>query len=292
MDLVLPPLTRVLLAGELAVTLPVLAKLVSPYRIMLLWPLVWRKWQVWRVVTAFLYGGEGLAMLFNTVFFIRTSKEIEDQRFFGDSIDYAWGMTIISALIMALNYPLRSLILFHPFLNALTCIWAAYRPEAQVSIMGLATVKAQYIPYVNIGIDLVMGGPALAIQGVTGMVSALIWYTVRRAPYTIPGLQAGRRRNIHLYIARNVTPYLSTPLFLRQLVQRMQNRRTPGPRGGQTLGGSSSIFSGWPFARGQTTGSSSMATNTPKNKPGSSARAGRDEIRAATEARLRNLGAS
>lgn len=48
----------------------------------------------------------------------------------GDTADYTWALFVISCMIVvracftqALNYPLRSLILFHALLNALTVRW-------------------------------------------------------------------------------------------------------------------------------------------------------------------------
>lgn len=65
----MPPVSRALLGCMAAVTLPCALQLVSPYQVALLWPLVRRRGQIWRVVTSFMYAGQGINMLMNAVFF-------------------------------------------------------------------------------------------------------------------------------------------------------------------------------------------------------------------------------
>lgn len=57
-----------MLFGEALVTVPCLAHIISPYQIVMIWPLVLRKWQFWRLLSSFLYGGSGIAVVFNTLF--------------------------------------------------------------------------------------------------------------------------------------------------------------------------------------------------------------------------------
>lgn len=99
-------MTRALLAGEALVTIPCLIQAISPYRFVLLWPLIWRKGQVWRLFTSFLYGGQGVPLLVNTLFLLyvdfshrRTSSELE-KGLIGDAADYAWVLFLIASLIV------------------------------------------------------------------------------------------------------------------------------------------------------------------------------------------------
>lgn len=63
----MPPVTRALMVAEALVTVPCLVRAMSPADIALFWPYVLRKGQAWRMVTSFLYAGNGLAALMNTV---------------------------------------------------------------------------------------------------------------------------------------------------------------------------------------------------------------------------------
>lgn len=53
----LPPVTRTILAGTTAVTLPCLLALVSPYRIVFIWSAIRHRFELWRLVTPFFYAG-------------------------------------------------------------------------------------------------------------------------------------------------------------------------------------------------------------------------------------------
>ena len=74
--LAMPPVTRTLLAGTAAVTLPTMLALVSPYQIIFHWPLI-RRLQLWRLVTPFFYAGSGISALFNCFFLFRTANDLE-----------------------------------------------------------------------------------------------------------------------------------------------------------------------------------------------------------------------
>lgn len=73
----LPPVTRTLLAGTAAVTLPTMLALVSPYQVIWYWPAIRYKLQLWRIVTPFFYAGSGIAALFNVFFLFRTANDLE-----------------------------------------------------------------------------------------------------------------------------------------------------------------------------------------------------------------------
>ena len=76
----LPPVTRTVLAGVAAVTLPPMLALVSPYQLIFYWPAIRHKFQLWRLVTPFLYAGSGISALFNCFFLFRTANDLETGR--------------------------------------------------------------------------------------------------------------------------------------------------------------------------------------------------------------------
>lgn len=77
----IPPFTRTTVGGILAVTLPVLLQLVSPYRIAFLPHRVANQFELWRLVTAFLYGGGGLNLVFSLIMMYRSLLDLEDGHF-------------------------------------------------------------------------------------------------------------------------------------------------------------------------------------------------------------------
>lgn len=64
-----------------------------------------------------------------------------------------------------------------PLLLCLTYLSSALAPlGAQTSLMGLVTFPVSYLPYVMIGMDLLMGGPGAAAQSVAGAVVGHFWW--------------------------------------------------------------------------------------------------------------------
>ena len=70
------------------VTLPCLLKLMSAYNIVFIPSLITSKFEVWRIVTSFLYGGEGIALLFDVFLIFRNSSDLEERCFMGRTADY------------------------------------------------------------------------------------------------------------------------------------------------------------------------------------------------------------
>lgn len=46
----IPPVTRTILFGTAGVTIPVMLKLLNPYKILLHWPLVRHRYEIWRLI--------------------------------------------------------------------------------------------------------------------------------------------------------------------------------------------------------------------------------------------------
>ncbi|KAI0371279.1 hypothetical protein BV20DRAFT_1035297 [Pilatotrama ljubarskyi] len=63
----IPPVTRFLCASKLAVSLPVMLQIVSPYAVVFVKELVTRKYEIWRVFTSFFFGSSGINFIFDFV---------------------------------------------------------------------------------------------------------------------------------------------------------------------------------------------------------------------------------
>lgn len=180
----IPPVTRFLSLSTLAVTLPVMVQLLSIYKVVYHYPLVFHKAEIWRIWTAFFYGGSGLNFLFDLVMLYRTSDGLETQHYVHRSADYAWQLTMACLSLMVLNQPLGSHFFHRQLLITLTYISSRLSPDALFSLFGLVTIQAKWWPYVMVVIDGMMGGlPALA-QAVTGLITGHAWYLLfwRDAP--------------------------------------------------------------------------------------------------------------
>jgi Derlin-2/3 len=186
----IPPVTRTLLFGTLAVTVPSLIKLVNPYYFLLWWPHIVRRWQVWRLVTPFFFAGtSGLQLLFDIFMLHRNSTDLELNKFYRKTSDYAWALIIINALILLTNYPLSSVVLYGPFQMAIIYLWSRANINSSVNFFGMVNCPAKYLPYAYLGFDLLRGGMPYAIQSATGLLSAHIYYFFKEV---LPATNGGR----------------------------------------------------------------------------------------------------
>lgn len=172
----IPVVTRTLLGGTLFVTLPILLQLTSAYGILFSVPKITRGFELWRLVTPFLYGGGGIPFLFDCFLLFRNSSGLEEGHFLNRTADYAWSLLLICSTIIVVNLPLGTMVFFHPLLMALTHLWAQTHPNQQVSLFGLINMPAPYFPFAMIGIDLVRAGPQTALQAFTGLASAHLYF--------------------------------------------------------------------------------------------------------------------
>ncbi|WFC95139.1 hypothetical protein MBRA1_001785 [Malassezia brasiliensis] len=115
---------------------------------------------------------------------LRTASELENG-LMGDTADYTWALFVIGSMIVY--------------------VWSARIPEAQVSLMGAVTLPAKYLPYANLLIDLVIGGPGLMLEGATGLASAFVWNYIRHARLP-PGNSLGSRVKLDALLIKYLQP--------------------------------------------------------------------------------------
>lgn len=183
------------------------------------------------------------------------------------------GALHVITLTQAFTFPMSTPFLFRAFLNAVSVrhlrhlaltqyMWSVSAPFRRISVMGLAEVQAQYLPLVNLGFDLVLGGPWALLHSLAGIAAGYAVDFIKRAP-TIR--RRDGRDNLTQFVAREITPSLATPHVLRLLFDR--RRRPPVS---QTL---------------RTSPKNSRSTQTTARTSRSTP--SREAILAATEARLR-----
>jgi Der1-like family len=49
----IPPVTRTIILSTIGVTLPPMLALINPYHLILSWPQILRRWEIWRIFSAF-----------------------------------------------------------------------------------------------------------------------------------------------------------------------------------------------------------------------------------------------
>jgi len=171
----IPPVTRTLLGGTLAITVPIMLELLSPYKILFAWHLV-KGGEVWRIPSSFFFGGMGFPFIFDMMMLYRNSDNLESSWYPRRSADYAYQLLLASIGLLGLNIPLHTSVHFRPLLCCITYLSSRLNPDAPVSIFGLLTIKALYFPFALVGMDLISGGPGAAMISLTGVIIGHLWY--------------------------------------------------------------------------------------------------------------------
>ncbi|TKY87706.1 hypothetical protein EX895_003287 [Sporisorium graminicola] len=302
----IPPVTRFMLGATAAITLPCILAITSPSPFVLVWPWVISRFHIHRIFTSFFYGGGGLKLLFDFFLLYRNSSDLELNHFGRRTADYTWSLLVMGTIIIAANYPLGSVVMFGPLLNALVYVWARANPTSIVSFFGMVNCPSRWLPYVYIGLDLLQGGPHAAITSCTGLLAGYVYWLLDQV---LPAQRGGGGRG-----GGRGGSLVPTPGFLERLLpdsldpalagQNMGNRNARRVAGGTVwnasrgnrLSSSSSSASSRPASIASALGAgvrSTFSSLNPFRSSNASSRTdtssgpSREELLAAAERRLR-----
>ncbi|KAJ7669409.1 Der1-like family-domain-containing protein, partial [Mycena polygramma] len=173
----IPPITRFVCGSSLGVSLSVMMALVSPYKIIYTYGLAFEKMQIWRLYTSFFLGSGGINYIFEFVMLYRTMDQLESGPYARRSADLAWQMFVANIGIILASIPMGSGVFFRPFLLAIAYLGSALAPPgAMTSIMGLVQLPIKYLPYIMLGMDLLMAGPGAVAVALPGAVIGHLWW--------------------------------------------------------------------------------------------------------------------
>jgi len=154
----MPPVTRVYTTACVITTLAVQLEIVSPFQLYFNPLLILRQYQIWRLVTTFLFFGTfGFNFLFNMIFTYRYCRMLEEGSFRGKSSDFVM-MFLFGALSMiTFAFFVNLLFLGQAFTIMLVYVWARRNPYIRMNFFGLLTFNAPYLPWVLLGFSLLLG---------------------------------------------------------------------------------------------------------------------------------------
>ncbi|XP_073530724.1 derlin-2-like isoform X2 [Phyllobates terribilis] len=158
----IPSVTRAYTVACLITTAAVQMELVSPLQIYFNPDLIFKKLQIWRLVTNFLYFGElGFSFFFNMVFTYRYCKMLEETSFRGRTADFVF-MFLFGGLIITVFGLLVDLsFMGQAFTLMLVYVWCRRNPYVRINILGILTVQAPYMPWVLLLFSILVGDSIL-----------------------------------------------------------------------------------------------------------------------------------
>lgn len=174
----LPPVTRAWFLASLLTTCLISFGILPAQRVVWYWPLVWNKFELWRLVTPFAFlGGFSFPFLINIYLLVQYSKNYEvspyDTGAGGSTADYAWMLAIGMALLLVMStfmgIPTPSQGLTYMVLY----VWSRRNSTAQVSVYGIR-MAAVYLPFALLALNMVIGNSL--VMPIMGIVTGHTYY--------------------------------------------------------------------------------------------------------------------
>ncbi|KAI0050371.1 Der1-like protein [Auriscalpium vulgare] len=155
----IPPVTRTWLALAVGTSVAVQCQLVTPLQLYFSFKAAFTNAQPWRAVTTFFYFGSiSLDFVFHLFFFMRYSRMLEESSFANRKADYFWLLFLSSVMLLALS-PLFNLpFLSSPLAYVPIYFWSRRHPSTPISLFGLITISAPYLPFALVGFSWVLSG--------------------------------------------------------------------------------------------------------------------------------------
>ena len=153
-----PKITKILILSSFATSILVWSGLISTLDIYLNFTLITKKFQVWRILTTFLYFGEfSLSLFLHMYIFFRDSKILEKKIFHCSSADYLYFILFCMIFLLCL-YPFTKSIFLSSSLNyAMMYYWGRKSKTTNVEFMGVFTFRAPYLSIFYLLISFLLG---------------------------------------------------------------------------------------------------------------------------------------
>ncbi|XP_062887681.1 derlin-2-like isoform X1 [Mobula hypostoma] len=171
----IPVVTRAYTTACVLTTAAVQLEFITPFQLYFNPDLIIKKYQVWRLLTNFLFFGPlGFSFLFNMIFLYRYCRMLEEGSFRGRTADFLL-MFIFGGFLMTLFGIFASLFfLGQAFTIMLVYIWSRRNPFVRMNFFGLLNFHAPFLPWVLMGFSLLLGNSV--IVDLLGIVVGHVYY--------------------------------------------------------------------------------------------------------------------
>lgn len=193
-------------------TLAVHLDLVSPFQLYFNPTLIVLHYQVWRLITTFLFFGTiGFNFLFNMTFTYRYCRMLEEGSFRGKSSDFVMMFIFGGALMICFAFFVNLLFLGQAFTIMLVYVWSRRNPFIRMNFFGILNFLAPYLPWALLGFSVILGNTIWV--DLMGMAVGHIYYFLEDV---FPEQRGGFR-------------ILKTPMFLKRLLDEVPEDSSYNP---------------------------------------------------------------
>ncbi|XP_010874547.1 derlin-3 [Esox lucius] len=154
----IPSVTRAYTTACVLTTAAVQLEVITPFQLYFNPDLIIRRYQIWRLITNFLFFGSlGFSFLFNIIFLYRYCRMLEEGSFRGRTADFVF-MFLFGGVLMTLFGLFANLFfLGQAFTIMLVYVWSRRNPYIRMNFFGLLNFQAPFLPWVLMGFSLLLG---------------------------------------------------------------------------------------------------------------------------------------
>lgn len=196
----IPPVTRAYTTACVITTLAVQLDLVSPFQLYFNPILIVTKYQIWRVISTFLFFGNlGFNFFFNMIFTYRYCRMLEEGSFRGRTADFVVMFIFGGVLMIICAFFVNLLFLGQAFTIMIVYVWSRRNVFVRMNFFGLMNFQAPYLPWVLLGFSVLLGN-SISVD-LVGMAIGHMYFFLEDI---LPQQRGGHR-------------ILKTPKFLQKL---------------------------------------------------------------------------
>ena len=154
----IPVVSRVYLTGAFLTTAACALDMVSPFSLYYNYNAIFFEGEVWRLATNFFFFGMfGIDFVFHMFFLMRYCRLLEENSFRGRTADFVWMISFgaVSMSIIAIYANVH--FLSNSLMFMMLYIWGRRNPYVQMTLFGLMTFTAPYLPWVILCFSGLMG---------------------------------------------------------------------------------------------------------------------------------------
>ncbi|GAM28550.1 hypothetical protein SAMD00019534_117260 [Acytostelium subglobosum LB1] len=213
----IPIVTRMYMTGCVVTSVFVYLDVINPLDLYLNYPLIANRWEVWRLITNFLFFEEiGLNFLFHMFFIVRHSRMLEEGSFRGRSADYFFMWLFGATLLLLINAVMyyskiytKMVFMASSLSFMVVYVWSVRNPNMHISFLGIFTFKAPMLPWVILGFSYLFK-QSLIFDGMGILVGHIYYYLE------------------DIYPAISHRRLLQTPAFIKYLFEHPPVAEQPG----------------------------------------------------------------
>lgn len=153
-----PPITRFYTTSCVLTTLAVQLDILTPFQLYFNPDLIFNHFQLWRLVTNFLYFGTiGFNFFFNMIFTYRYCRMLEEGSFRGRTADFFFMFFFGGVIMIIIGFFVNMVFLGQAFTIMLVYVWSRRNPYIRMNFFGLMNFQAPYLPWVLLAFSLLLG---------------------------------------------------------------------------------------------------------------------------------------